>query len=84
MNLRRYKITPLLVMQADSVKPFNSEGTPVDGSRATSLSNITIESNLSNTLAKNMGELSLGQKIDPIQSPNMILPEQKPLETQQG
>ena len=71
-------------MQADSVKPFNSEGTPVDGSRATSLSNITIESNLSNTLAKNMGEMSLTPKVDPIQPPNMILPEQKSLEPPSG
>ena len=71
-------------MQADSVKPFNSEGTPVDGSRATSLSNITIESNLSNTLAKNMGEMSLTSKVDPIQPPNMILPEQKSLEPPSG
>ena len=49
------------LMNSDSIKPYNSEGTPAGGSEHTTLSNITIDSELS-TAQKKMEALNLNNR----------------------
>ena len=57
-------------MNSDSIKPYNSEGTPAGGSEHTTLSNITIDSELS-TAQKKMEALNLN-RIQPVQEFNPL------------